>query len=891
MIILRRSTARGYAIAVASTCLLLLIDWQLPGAPRNFLLSVVFILSVVLSSAVGGWKPGALTTVLGMTVHLLVFLEPRFALKIPSTSELLRILAYCIAGGSISSLSELLHRAWARVAERQHQLEQAERAAQLESLRSRQQAELLQVTLAGIGDAVISTDAAGNVTFLNPVAESLTGWTQAEAVGRPLPEVFRIINERTREPVENPALKALKTRTVVGLANHTLLLSRDGYEHAIDDSAAPIGEPGAEPLGAVLVFRDVSDRRRVEDALQRLATIVASSDDAIFSVSLDGVIQTWNAGAERLLEFAPAEAVGQPISIIIPPDRWDEERQSLNRLARGERFQHLDTVWVSKGGRRLSISLSASPLRDAEGRIVGASQVARDMTERVASERQLAESRARLDYTVRLSGVGFWYCDLPFDVLNWDERVKGHFWLPADAVITIDTFYDQIHPDDREPTRQAIDTAIRNHAPYDVVYRTVDGATGDCKHVRALGGATYGPDGTAIRFDGVTVDITDFKRAEETLREADTRKDEFIALLAHELRNPLAPLRNGLEVLRLAGGDAAMIADAQQMMDRQLAHMVRLVDDLLDISRISRNKMDLRRTRLLLSDVIHNAVETVRPVIQDAGVELAVSLPDEPVYLDADLTRLAQVFSNLLSNSAKFTKRGGRISFTATRCDSQVVIAVQDTGIGIPADAIANIFDMFSQLDRSLERSKGGLGIGLALVKGLVEMHGGTVAAASEGPGAGSTFTVSLPVMLQEHMPPSSSPEDVRQRPATKRRILVVDDNRDSAQTMAMMLRLIGNEVTTAHDGLEALEVAEGFRPQVVVMDIGMPRLNGYDATRKLRAEPWARDMFIIALTGWGQESDQERSREAGFNRHLVKPVKLDDLLALLAELNAGNGS
>jgi CheY-like chemotaxis protein len=317
-----------------------------------------------------------------------------------------------------------------------------------------------------------------------------------------------------------------------------------------------------------------------------------------------------------------------------------------------------------------------------------------------------------------------------------------------------------------------------------------------------------------------------------------------------------------------------------------LGHMVRLIDDLLDISRINRNKMELRRSRVLLEDVIRSAVETARPLIEAAGHELTISLPPNPVYLDADLTRLAQVFGNLLSNSVRYTPHGGHIWLDAARQGEEVLVSVRDSGIGIPAGSLHSIFDMFSQVDRSIERETGGLGIGLALVKGLVEMHGGTVAAESPGIGKGSTFTVRLPVVKErtEAVQGIVAEEGLRvARP--KRRILVVDDNRDAATSTAMLLKLMNNEVRTAHDGVEAVQVAEAFRPQVILMDVGMPRLNGYEATRRIREQPWGKGMAIIALTGWGQEGDKERSHEVGCDGHLVKPMNFSDLEKLLADL------
>jgi PAS domain S-box-containing protein len=625
--------------------------------------------------------------------------------------------------------------------------------------------ERLRITLASIGDAVISTDAEGRVTYLNGVAETLTGWPQTESAGRPLSDIFHIVNQYTRQPAENPALRALREGVTVGLANHTVLIARDGTERPIDDSAAPMLDESGTPVGVVLVFRDVTERRRAEEAQARLAAIVESSQDAIISKTLAGVIRTWNAGAERLLGYKAEEAVGRSITLIVPPELLDEERQILARLARGERIEHYETVRMAKGGRRINISLTISPIRDKQGSIIGASKIARDVTERKQAEEAL-------------------------------------------------------------------------------------------------------------------------HRAVEALKDADRRKDEFLALLAHELRNPLAPLRNGLQVMRLAAGNADLVAKSRDMMDRQLSHMVRLIDDLLDISRIGSNKMELRRSRVLLADVVSSAIETARPVLEAAGQEMTVSLPPEPIHLDADLTRLAQVIGNLLNNSAKYTEPGGHIWLTAQREGEEVCVSVRDTGIGIPTSALRTIFDLFSQVDRPMERSAGGLGIGLALVKGLVEMHGGTVEAASPGQGQGSTFTVRLPVLEDRAEPLAGTPvERLQDSSGSKRRILVVDDNRDAAASMAMMLDLLGNEIRTANNGFEAVDLAEQFRPQVILMDIGMPQLNGYEATRRIREQPWGRAMTIIALTGWGQEVDRAQSKGAGCDGHLVKPVNLPDLEKLLDQL------
>jgi PAS domain S-box-containing protein len=381
-------------------------------------------------------------------------------------------------------------------------------------------------------------------------------------------------------------------------------------------------------------------------------------------------------------------------------------------------------------------------------------------------------------------------------------------------------------------------------------------------------------------------DVTGQLQAQKALKEADRRKDEFLATLAHELRNPLAPMRNALQILRRADNRAAS-EQARAVLERQLLQMVRLIDDLLDVSRVTRGKLRLRTGRVELAAVVASAVETARPLIEASGHELTVALPPGPVPLDVDLTRLAQVFANLLNNAAKYTERGGRIWLTAERQGSDVVVSVKDTGVGIAAEALPRLFEMFSQVDRSLEQSQGGLGIGLSLVKGLVEMHGGSVEARSEGPGRGSEFVVRLPVAVAGPEQEGTAPHSTSHATPVKRRILVVDDNRDSADTLAVVLTDLGNEVRTAFDGLEAVEAAAAFGPDVILLDIGLPKLNGYDACRRIRQQPGAKGIAIIAVTGYSQQEDRRRSLEAGFDQHLVKPVAVPALEQVLAEMVA----
>ena len=373
----------------------------------------------------------------------------------------------------------------------------------------------------------------------------------------------------------------------------------------------------------------------------------------------------------------------------------------------------------------------------------------------------------------------------------------------------------------------------------------------------------------------------------ERLRDSDRRKDEFLATLAHELRNPLAPIRNALQIIQIADNNGPAVDQARGMMERQLGQMVRLIDDLLDVSRISRGKFELRKERIDLAAAIKSAVDTAQPLIDAAGHRLAVSMGTQPIYLDADPVRLAQVFSNLLNNAAKYMERGGRIWLTVTPDDREVVVSVRDTGIGIPAEALPGIFDMFAQVDRSLEKAQGGLGIGLTLVKQLLEMHGGRIEARSDGPGRGAEFVARLPIVTIAPRRQAADRAEERRAHVQTCRILVADDNRDAAESMSTVLRLMGNEVRTVHDGLQAVEEAAAFRPDMVLLDIGMPRLNGYDAARRIRAERWGKSIMVVAMTGWGQEEDKRRASEAGFDRHFTKPVDPAEIERLIAGLRS----
>lgn len=631
-------------------------------------------------------------------------------------------------------------------------------------------------------------------------------------------------------------------------------------------------------------------------------------------------------------------------------------------------------------------------------------EYSQDRIAREAVDRELMLNRGRLEYASRLSNVGFWYCDLPFDVLEWDEQVKEHFFIEPLATVTIEDFYDRIHPDDREKTRMAIDASISSGEAYDIVYRTKHPSTGEVKWIRALGGTNYASDGSPIHFDGITVDVTVQKLAEkriaesearyrgvitnmdeafslfdpdfniievndatcqlvgiaraqilganhwqlfpgtyeseigqmyrqvqldgqpkflehyyvfedgravwievrafkvgagvaalfrdvtarvkmvEALKGADRRKDEFLAMLAHELRNPLAPISTAAQLLKLASSDQDRVRHASDIISRQVSHMVELVDDLLDVSRVTRGLVELQKELLDLKSVVDGAIEQTRPLFEARHHVLTTRMASAHISIHGDRTRLTQVISNLLSNAAKYTHQGGEIILNVIAEEGDAKIEVKDNGIGIEQKLLPHVFELFIQAERTPDRSQGGLGIGLALVKSIVALHEGKVEASSDGPGLGSTFTVSLPVVASaaESMPMYgmlSSSATVK--PLS---IMVVDDNVDAAYTLGALLETEGHQVTIKENGQSALDSVGTILPQVFILDIGLPDVTGYELARRLRQLPKLSQATFIALSGYGQAHDRVLSKVSGFHHHLVKPVSMVQLNAALLE-------
>jgi PAS domain S-box-containing protein len=502
----------------------------------------------------------------------------------------------------------------------------------------------------------------------------------------------------------------------------------------------------------------------------------------------------------------------------------------------------------------------------------------------------LRASEERMQLAMTLADAGTWDHDLTTGELHWSE---SHFRLLGyeptdDCQATIDMWQDVIPVEDRARLQQELELAKLSHDLFHAEHR-IRRTDGQVIWVKTAGRFFYDNDKTPVRFIGVLVDVTSAKHAEQALLDADQRKDEFLATLAHELRNPLAPLRNGVHILKMTRAASNSHQGLIEMMERQVDHMVRLVDDLLEVSRITRGKIELRKEMVDVGTIVRSAIEIAASGIEAARHQLMVSIDPESIAIEADPVRVAQVLSNLLNNAVKYTEEGGKIWITAKAEKAHVTLSVKDSGMGIPAEMLPKVFDLFTQIDRTLGRAQGGLGIGLALVKNLVELHSGSVEARSEGPGLGSEFIVRLPTLpVRTPESPNDELAEIQELPlSAKQRILVVDDNRDAANTLAILLRVLGAEVNTAYDGNAAINAMSTEKPDVVFLDIGMPGMDGYEVAAKVRSRPEWQDVKLIALTGWGQEEDRRRTREAGFDMHLTKPPDVAAVKAAIARTPA----
>jgi PAS domain S-box-containing protein len=688
--------------------------------------------------------------------------------------------------------------------------------------------------------------------------------------------------------------------------------------------------------------KEVRERQKAVEALRakeaELELVTSRTPLLLTRCSKDRRYVFVNRATAEFFGRSAEDLVGRPIVELLGEAGFAAIEPHIQRVLEGERVEFEVAIPYPHVGRRFMHAVY-EPDRDARGEVVGWFASVADVTARRETEEALKENQARLtgeaEALAKLSELSSRLWSVRGLPEGLDEMISATIELlgadmgnvqildPQHGVLHIRAqrgfrpdfldFFREVSAADDSACGRALRSGQRTviedveadpeYAPYRAMaaaagYRAVQSTPLIGRDGRPLGmisthfRSVHRPDEQELRrldlYARQAAGFVERCRSDEALLQADRQKDEFLATLAHELRNPLAPIRNAVQLMRLKRDPSPELQWAGDVIDRQMQHMVRLIDDLMDVSRITRNRIELRKLRTDLAGVLRAAVEAGRPLIDGLGHELTLVLPDEPLYVDADPTRLAQVFSNLLNNAAKYSAPRGRIFLTARAEGNAAVVSVRDEGVGIPGEMLSKIFDLFTQVDRSLERSHGGLGIGLTLVKRLVEMHGGSVVARSDGPGKGSEFVVRLPIPLATAATGSRPTSDIAAVHApTPHCILIVDDNNDAATSLAVMLRTLGYETRTACDGVAALEVAAAHPPDVVLLDIGMPKMSGYEVARRIREKPWGQRVVLIAVTGWGQVEHHRLTTEAGFDHHLVKPADPAALASLLASLPA----
>jgi PAS domain S-box-containing protein len=762
--------------------------------------------------------------------------------------------------------------------------------------------EWLRVTLGSIGDAVVTTDLQGRVSFLNPEAERLTGWTLADASGKPLDEVFRIINEDTRRTVDNPATRALREGVVVGLANHTLLIARDGVERPIDDSAAPIRNHAGLVAGVVLVFRDVTERRRSEIELreseERFRLLVEGVQDyAIFSLDPEGHIASWNLGAERIKLYAAHEIIGRHFSVFYPAEDLLSGKPEHELVTAADVGRFEDEGWrLRKDGTRFWANVVITAMRDSLGRLRGYTKITRDLTARKLTEDRLRSSEQRLRLVIQSSLDAIISGDMAGNVIGWNEAATRLFGYTADEILG--KALTQLMPERYRAAHAAGLARLVRTGQSSLLGRLLElfGLRKDGTEFPVELSLSSASTNEERFFTAIVRDVSQRRQAEEdrlrlelasaqagAMTDLNRSKDEFLAMLSHELRNPLAAIVNMVQVLRLREDDVSARQQARVIIERQVSQLAMIVDQLLEVSRITTGKVRLHTELYDLRTSLQLAADVHRPFIVRNHQTLQLSMPPDPIWVHADSRRIEQVITNLLSNATKYCRPGGTIELSLREEAGQAVLGVRDDGIGISAEMLPRVFDLFAQGDQALDRAEGGLGVGLTVVKRIVELHAGSVQARSAGLGQGSEFLVRLRRAEAANQERDRSGTVLPAFPGPLQ-ILVVDDNHDAANSTAMMLRLSGHEVRVAYSGATALVAAEGSPPDVALIDIAMPGMDGHELARRFRAEPRFSHVRLIAISGFGLDVDRQRSRAAGFDDHLVKPVPPERLDAALIQ-------
>jgi PAS domain S-box-containing protein len=734
-------------------------------------------------------------------------------------------------------------------------------------------------------DAILVADAEGRALEVNEAGCRLLRADRAALVGRPLSALV---------PSEDqPRFEALRRDLLDGdrHVGEWTLRRGDDSRLAVEISTRILTDGRWQ-----LIARDITARKRAEAALRaseaQFRQMADTMPQIVWTADADGTVSFFNGRWYEYTGCSVAESLERDgwRSVVHPADLKDLDTLRHRAIDSGSMFEAEFRLRDCGGGYRWHLVRSV-PVRDPDGQVVRRYGTATDIDDRKRASEALAVSEERLRLALAAGRMGTWDWNIRTGAVAWSDNLEEIHGLPPGGFDgTFEGYQRLIHPEDRPAVLAAIARSVEERSGYEVEFRNIQ-PDGSVHWIAGRGRVFTDAAGRPVRMLGVGMDITAEKQAEQALREADRRKDEFLAVLAHELRNPLAPLRTALQLMRPTADAVPGIEAERAMAERQVIHLARLVDDLMDISRITKGKIELRREPLELGEVVRRSVESARPALEQRGHALRVELPPGPVPVVGDPTRLEQVFGNLLRNAAKYTEPGGHVRIVAGREGDSACVRVEDNGIGIAPETLPHIFDMFVQAGTNPSRAQGGLGIGLSLVHSLVALHGGSITARSEGPGRGSTFTVRLPMPQPDAAegavaPARVAPASDEAPPMRRRRILVVDDNVDAATSLAKLLTMLyDQEARTAHDGPAALAAADEFRPDVILLDIGMPGMDGYEVARRLRARPEFAGTSLVALTGWGQEQDRARSRAAGFDHHLVKPIAAETVEDLLARL------
>ncbi len=743
------------------------------------------------------------------------------------------------------------------------------------------------------GVAIMRLDADGRVSGWNTGAERIFGFTESEIAGQHLSLFF--VPEDVTEHM--PGRELDQARREQPCNDERWLMRKDGTRFWASGTTTALKDEGGNVCGFSKVVRDVTERKRTDEALktseQRYRELVNALPAAVYTCDTDGRITLYNGAAAALWGREPD----------VSSDRWcgawrlyeadgrvlaPEDCPMAVAVRDGRAVRGREIVVERHDGTRTRVLPCPEPVLDESGAVVGAINMLVDLTEISRAETALLESNARLEAALSAAHMGTWIWYIEEDRQVLDASLRTLMAVDPDhGVDALEDFVAHVHPDDREDVHAAFHRCAEDRGELDLDFRVI--WPDDSVHWLRDRGRFSKDHELGECLTGACVDITDLRAAELALRDADRRKDEFLATLAHELRNPLAPIVTALEVMRRGGTDPAAFANSRQIVERQVRNLTRLVDDLLDIARISRGKVELREDSVDLVSVVQRAIESAEPHMAAGAHQLTVALPSQPVWTRGDALRLEQVIANLLQNAAKYTDPGGQIAVSLRTSApigdtslTEATISVRDTGVGLSAESLDTIFDAFVRIDLSYARHNGGLGIGLSLVKRLVELHRGRVEARSAGLGHGSEFIVHLPLRSVPLQASGAAAAAENRSPFSARRILVVDDNVDAAESQGELLRLAGHETRVAHSGPAALQIVEVFQPDIVLLDIGMPGMDGYEVARQMRQRANLMPTILVAVTGYGTDQDRVRSEAAGFDAHLVKPIEPDELRRIL---------